>query len=76
MLIPVGEQCEEHFHFISTLLDIAEIIDNERIELIQTLQQLIQPQLGFGQQQALHQQHAGDKEDRTSLADQFMAQRA
>lgn len=72
--ITLGQQREQHLHFLPGLLDIAQIIDDQHFVASQFLQNPRQAQIPFGDQQILHQQTARNKIDPPPLANQFLAQ--
>ncbi len=47
-LIAFGQKGEQHLHFFAALLDIAQVIDDQRVELRQALDGFSQPQVTFG----------------------------
>ena len=70
----MGQQCEENFHFLPTLLNVADVIDYESLKAIQFLELLLQGQIDFGPQQSLYQQGAGREQNPAPQQNQLLAQ--
>jgi len=63
------QECEEDFHLLSVVLDIADVVEEECVVFGPALEELGQTQLAFGDEEFLHQEVAGDKQDASSLVD-------
>lgn len=72
-LIAFGQKGEEHLHFFPTLLDIADIVQNDDLELVQLAQFPLQGIIAFGRQEATDQLEGGQEEDTTTGLDKRMA---
>ena len=72
--VPVGEQSEEHLHFVTAVLNVTDVIDDESVELVESLEFLLQPELGLGPQESLDQQRTWSEVDSPTLQDEFMTE--
>jgi hypothetical protein len=54
-LVSVGQDRKQHFRLLPIELDMADVIDDQRLVLAQVLQEARQFQITFGDQQVLHQ---------------------
>ena len=66
-LIPFGEQREEHLHLLATLLHIAEIIEDQRLETVQSFEFRREAEIALGGEQPLHDLEGGGKEHEAAL---------
>ena len=48
--VAFSQKREQHFHFFPVLLDVAQVVQNDRVKLVQLAQQPFQPQLALGGQ--------------------------
>src|SRR5258708_5193539 len=53
-LISLGQKGEEHFHLLPRLLNVSQVVQNDRLKAVQLLEQFIQAQLPLGCQRLLH----------------------
>ena len=74
MLVAMRQQGKQHLHFLPTLLDVAQIVDQQRIVLVQFLQLALEPELGLGDQQPLNQHGTRAEGDREAAMNQFVGQ--
>jgi len=56
--VSLRQQGEQHFHFLSTLLDVAHLIDYQAVMAAQLLDLFAQLQVALGHQKTLRQQGA------------------
>ena len=68
-LIAMRQQGKEHVHFLARVLHIADVIQDQPVLFTPAFQQPGQGQFALGQQQLLHHQIAGHKQDRSILVD-------
>jgi hypothetical protein len=54
-LIALSKECEEHFHFLAVLLDVANSVDDDGIDAIEPPQHRFQVQVSLGRQEARYQ---------------------
>lgn len=54
-LVALGQQCEQHLHFILIMLDITNVVEDQAREAIPFGQFLRQTQIAFGSEEPLHQ---------------------
>ena len=71
-LISMSEQGEQHLHLVTAVLDITDIVNDERLELVESLEFLLQPELGLGAQEPLDEQRTGSEVGSPALQDEFM----
>lgn len=50
-LVAFGQKGEQHLHLFAALLDVAQVVDDQRVELRQVLDDSSQPQVAFGNQE-------------------------
>ena len=67
------QQVEEDFHLVPVLLDVADVVDDERVEAAQLFQLAGQIQIALGHQQLLHEHVTTTEKDPTVLVDQLLA---
>ena len=71
--IALGEEREQDFHFISVVLDVADVVDDERVVACQAFEEPLEAQVLFGPQELLDQQAAGREIHAPAALNQFMA---
>ncbi len=54
VLIALGEKRKEHFHLITILLNVANVIQNDTRKLVELGEFLGQTEIAFSRQEALH----------------------
>ena len=74
MFIAMCEQREQHFHFFAALLDIADIVQNDNLELVEPAQLALQFIIAFGDQEATDELESRDEEDAAARFDERMTQ--
>lgn len=73
--VTFGQQGEEDFHLFAALLNVTQVVDNQRFELLELLDDSFQAEVPFGSQQFLDQHLTRREVDRASLASQLVPQR-
>src|SRR6185312_4301891 len=63
------------FHLLPALLDVAQIIDEQRLKARQTLEHPRQAEVSFGRKQLLHENRSRGVEHPASLAHEQMTKR-
>jgi len=69
-LVAVGQQGEEHLHLLPVVLDVADVVQDQRGEGVELGQLLRQPEVALGRQQALHQRGGRGPEHRVIQGDE------
>ncbi len=69
------QQRKNHFHFLTRLPDVAQVVDDHPFVTGILLDLFAQLQIAFGDQQFLHQHLAGGEEDPMAFSHQFLAYR-
>jgi hypothetical protein len=72
--IPFSQEREEHFHLVTVLLDVADIIDNEHLDFRELLQELGQSKRLLGLQEILDQERAPREDHTPPLLDELMSE--
>lgn len=54
-LVAVGQEVEEQLHFVTPMLHVTQLINNDQVELVQTFELLLQTKILTSTQQTLHQ---------------------
>lgn len=49
-LIPFGQKGKKHLHFLAALLDVSQVIDNQRVKLRKSFDHFSQSQVPLGNQ--------------------------
>lgn len=73
-LVAFGQECEEHLHLFAALLNVTQIINDQRFELGQSLEHARQPQIALSDQELLHKQTASGEQDRSSALSELLSQ--
>jgi regulator of sigma D len=47
-LVALGQQREEHFHFLAALLDVADVVEDQHVEAVELLEFGFEPQVALG----------------------------
>ena len=63
----MGQQREQYLHFLVTVLDITDVIDDEGIALVELLEFLLQDEFGLGPEESLDQQCTRSEVDSPAL---------
>jgi hypothetical protein len=75
-LVSLGEEREEHLGLGGVLLHVAEIVEDEHLELVELAQRAGQREIALGREQLLDQAIGGREVDGVPGLDQAMAERA
>ena len=72
-LVTLGEKRKQNFHLVATLLHVAEVVENNGVEVVERGEIFFEAQVAFGSEQALYQRIGWRKKDTMTVADQRMA---
>jgi|GEM_PF-2422616 len=67
-LIAFGQECEEHLHFLSVLLHIADIVENDDLVAVEFFEFRFQAQVTLGREQLPHELEGGTKKHTHAVA--------
>lgn len=62
-LVTFREECEEHLHLVATLLDVADVVEDDGVETVQQRELLFEAQVALGGEQPLYQGVRGGEQD-------------
>ena len=71
-LVTFRQQREQHLHLFTALLNVADVINDDRVKAREPFQQAAQLQVSFGDQQFLNQQAASSEVHLAAQANQFL----
>ena len=71
--VAFGKQREQHLHFLSVLLHVAQVVDDQALVAPKRFDQPRQSQVPLRDQQLLHQQTAGREQHAATLVNQTLA---
>ena len=75
-LVPLRQQREQHLHFLSRLLDVPEVVQDQDVEFRQAFDRPWEFEIPFRDQQFLDEETRWNEVDSTPLPNQFLADRA
>lgn len=69
-LVALGEQREQHLHFVAVVLHVADVVKNQALEAIQLCQLLRQSDIALCRKQPLHQGPRRSEQNGVALLDE------
>ena len=72
--VPFGQKGKQHLHFLATLLDVAEVIQNYNLKAVKPFEFPFQVVFLFGPQQAFNQFKSGREQHPIASLHPFVAQ--
>src|SRR4029079_11552902 len=75
-LVPLGEKGEQHLHLVAALLDVAEIVERDRVVAVEDRELVFEAQIALGGKQSLDERVGRDEQHAVSALDQLVAAHA
>lgn len=72
-LVPLGEGGEEHLHLVSALLDVADIVEDDRVVAVEESELFLEPQVALCGEETLHERERRREEDAVPALDELVA---